>query len=651
MTRNRARSDAPSLTPAACRLLVEQSSTPVWHCGVDGKYTYFNPAWLRYTGRTIEQELAEGWERGIHQEDRARCVEVFQEKHGNRQPFEMVYRRIRYDGVYRYVVDRATPLYDHRRAFIGFGGHCVDIHDYRQHGHPAKEFDEFRFLADLIPHMIFTTTPEGLNDYSNQFAADVIGVDADNLTGERWVGAVHPEERAELFERWSRCLVTGETFEMLYRFRRAVDGQYRWFLGRAAPLRGPDGRIMKWFGLNADIHDQKMAEIERIELLKREQKARAEAEAANRLKDEFLATLSHELRTPLSAILGWIQLLQSDSLTDAQRAHALATIDANAKLQTQLVGDILDVSRIITGKLRLEVTWVDLKQVVNAAIETLRPASVAKGIAVELRLDPQLELVRGDPERLQQVMWNLLSNAIRFCSRGGRVIVKIASVGTQVEVGVIDDGEGIPPDVLPHIFERFRQGDNSTKRRHGGLGLGLAIVRHLVELHGGTVVAESLGLGLGATFRVQLPKLAMSTASATRESARLIPPTPDLAGLHVMVLDDDASIREILSLFLEGSGARVSSVPSVAEAIKAVNIDRPDAVISDISMPDEDGYDLVRQLRAVNRYDRPIPTLALTAHARIEERHRTLSAGFHAHMTKPVDKNELVAVVAKLCGR
>lgn len=630
---------------------MEQSPTPIWQCGVDGKCNYFNAAWLRYAGRTIEQELTDGWERGIHQEDRSRCLELFHRRYELRQPFETAYRRLRYDGVYRYVVDRAVPLHDHRQAFIGFAGHCVDIHDYRQHDHPSREFEEFRFLADLIPHMIFTTTPEGHNDYSNRCAADIIGVDPDNLTGERWVAAVHPDEQPELFERWKQCLITGETFEMLYRFRRAVDGQYRWFLGRAAPLRGPDGRIVKWFGLNADIHDQKMASIERIELLEREQKARADAEAANRLKDEFLATLSHELRTPLSAILGWIQLLQSDTLSEAQRAHALETIDANARLQTQLVGDILDVSRIITGKLRLEVKWVDLERVVDAAVETLRPAADAKGIEVELTLGPRLEAVRGDPERLQQVMWNLLSNAIKFCSHGGKVVVNISTAGTLVEVVVTDNGEGIPNDILPHIFERFRQGDNSTRRRHNGLGLGLAIVRHLVELHGGTVVAESPGPGLGATFRVQLPKLALATSDATLESTKLEPAAPDLAGLHVVVLDDDDDIREILGLFLEGSGARVSGVTSVAEAIKTVDADRPDAVISDISMPDEDGYDLVRQLRAGDRGAPPIPTLALTAHAQVEERHRTLSAGFHAHMTKPVDKNELIAVVAKLCGR
>jgi PAS domain S-box-containing protein len=640
------------LSSELCRVLVEQSPTPIWHTGLDGKCDFMNPAWVRYSGRTLEQELADGWHRGIHQEDAPRCAEVFKEHHENRQPFETVYRRLRYDGVYRYVLDRAAPVVTAGGVFDGFIGHCVDIHDYRRHGHPAKEYDEFRFLADLIPHMIFTTTPEGRNDYSNQFAADFIGVDSDHLTGERWVAAVHPEDRGALFERWSRSLVTGESFEMLYRFRRAVDGQYRYFLGRAAPLRGPDGRIVKWFGLNTDLHDQKMAEIERTELLEREQKARAEAEGANRMKDEFLATLSHELRTPLTAILGWIQLLRTGTLSETKRAHALDTIEASAKLQAQLVADILDVSRIITGKLRLEVKWVDLKRVVNAAIETLLPAAVAKGVQVDLQVDPRVGPVRGDPERLQQVMWNLLSNAIKFCSRGGQVMMTITPLGgSQVEILVADNGEGIPADVLPHIFERFRQGDNSTKRRHGGLGLGLAIVRHLVELHGGTVEAHSQGPGQGASFRIQLPKLAVSTVRESHEGEKPEPATPDLAGLHVVVLDDDAALREILALFLEGNGARVSSVSSVAEAMRTVNLERPDAVISDISMPDEDGYDFVRQLRAVDRYEHPIPALALTAHARNEERQRTLSAGFHAHMTKPVDMKELVAVVARLCGR
>ena len=651
MIRNPPRQSGSSLPPATCRLLVEQSPTPIWHCDVDGRFKYINPAWLHYAGRTFEQELADGWARGIHQEDAARCLEIFDQRRANHQPFETAYRRLRHDGAYRNVVDRAVPLYDARKKFSGLMGHCVDIHDYRRSGHPAKEFDEFRFLADLIPHMIFTTTPEGQNEYSNQFAADYIGVDGEHLTGERWAEALHPDEQQAMFARWQHCLITGESFEMLYRFRRAVDGQFRWFLGRAAPLRGPDGRIMKWFGLNTDLHDQRMAEMERIELLAREQKARADAEAANRLKDEFLATLSHELRTPLSAILGWIQLLRTETLTDAQRAHALETIDANAKLQTQLVADILDVSRIITGKLRLEMKWLDLGRVVNAAIETLRPAATAKGIEVKLRVDPQLEPMHGDAERLQQVMWNLLANAIKFCSRGGRVAVTIAPVENQLEVIVNDDGEGIPADTLPHIFERFRQGDNSTRRRHGGLGLGLAIVRHLVELHGGTVSAESPGVGLGATFRVQLPKLATQALDAAHEAPRPAAPAPGLTGLHVVVLDDDAGIREILCLFLEGSGARVTSVTTVAGAMKAVAAERPDAVISDISMPDEDGYDLVRQLRAFDRDGQSIPVLALTAHARLEEQHRTLSAGFHAHLTKPVDMKELVAVVAKLCGR
>ena len=651
MIRKQPRPDGSPLTPAAYRILVEQSPTPIWHSGADGKYSYFNPAWLHYTGRTAAQALADGWERGIHQEDTARCLEIFQERRAHQQPFETVYRRLRHDGVYRYVVDRGVPLYDHRKAFVGFAGYCVDIHDYRRHGHPAKEFDEFRFLADLIPHMIFTTTPEGFNEFSNQFAADYIGVDSEHLTGERWVAAVHPDDQAELFKRWSQCLITGETFEMLYRFQRFVDGQYRWFLGRAAPLRGPDGRIMKWFGLNTDLHDQKIAEIERTELLEREQKARAEAEVANRLKDEFLATLSHELRTPLSAILGWIQLLRTETLTEAQREHALETIDANAKLQTQLVADILDVSRIITGKLRLKMQWVSLERVANAAIETLVPASAAKGIAVELRVDPRLEPMRGDPERLQQVMWNLLSNAIKFCSRGGRVKIEIAPVGPQIEVMVSDDGEGMPAEILPYIFERFRQGDNSTKRRHGGLGLGLAIVRHLVELHGGTVAAESPGIGHGSTFLIHLPKLVTVAAEPVLEATKQEPPAADLAGLHVVVLDDDEAIREILSLFLEGRGARVSSVNTVAEAMKAIHTDRPDAVISDISMPEQDGYDLVRQLRGADQNGHPIPALALTAHAHLDERHRTLAAGFQAHMTKPMDMKELVEVVATLCGR
>ncbi len=396
--------------------------------------------------------------------------------------------------------------------------------------------------------------------------------------------------------------------------------------------------------------------VDNARLYEMAQRDRAEAEQANRLKDEFLATLSHELRTPLTSMLGWARMLRSQKLDEAAKERAIETIERNAKSQAQLIEDILDVSRIITGKLRLNVRPVEVNAVVEAALDALRPAAQAKSIFLNYIPDRAVNLVSGDADRLQQVVWNLLSNAIKFTSNGGSVFVVLESNNSQVEISVTDTGKGISREFLPHVFDRFRQADGGSTRSHGGIGLGLAIVRHLVELHGGTVCATSEGEGKGATFTVTLPLL-----EGKKENFSL-PPSPTLplplssslplSGVRVLVVDDDADARELIGMALESSGAEVKTAVSAAEAIAAIGDSMPDVLLSDIEMPHEDGYTLIRKVKAIaEQLGKQIPAAALTAYARKEDRQRALQAGFQLHVPKPIDPAELVAVVASLAGR
>lgn len=389
----------------------------------------------------------------------------------------------------------------------------------------------------------------------------------------------------------------------------------------------------------------------------------AALQRASRLKDEFLATVSHELRTPLNAILGWAGMVRSGRLDSNAVARALESIERNAKSQAQIIGDLLDVSRIITGKLRLEVQPVDLIPVIEAAADAVRPAIEAKSIRLQLVLNPETGPVLGDPDRLQQIVWNLLSNAVRFTPREGRIQVSLERINSHVEITVSDTGSGISPDFLPFVFDRFRQADSSFTRAHGGLGLGLSIVRHLVELQGGTVSAHSDGEGSGATFVVQLPLLIAHDSGRLAgkpiqwdapvvELSNVFDRSPSLEGLRVLVVDDEADARELLSVILGQCGATVTPVGSVAEALDEIEKARPNILLSDIEMPGEDGYLLIRKLREQERKNGGrIPAAALTAHARVEDRMRALSAGFDTHVAKPVEPVELVTVIASLARR
>lgn len=409
-----------------------------------------------------------------------------------------------------------------------------------------------------------------------------------------------------------------------------------------------------------DISQRKEGELERERLLEAERVARSEAERANRLKDEFLSTLSHELRTPLSAILGYAQLLQTSSDDPEQVREGLSIIERNGRIQASIIEDLLDMSRIIAGKVRLDVQPVRLAAVIEAALETVRPSADAKEIRIQVVLDSRAGHVLGDFARLQQVVWNLLSNAVKFTPKRGRVQVSLERVNSHLEINIRDSGIGIKPDFLPHVFDRFRQADGTTARTHGGLGLGLAIVKHLVELHGGTVSARSTGEGEGAIFTIALPLQVVHGGSTNEVRVHPAAPAPEriacatifLTGLRVLAVDDEPDARELVRRVLEERGADVRTAESADEAVAVFQDWKPDVIVSDLGMPGKDGYELMRKIRSLaDEEGGKVAAAALTAYARSEDRTRAMLAGYQTHVTKPVDPAELIAVVATLGGR
>ncbi len=517
-------------------------------------------------------------------------------------------------------------------------------------------------IVESSDEAIIGKTLEGVITSWNRAAERMYGYSAEEAIG-RHLSLIVPPERVEELHRITERIGRGERVEQLETVRVRKDGTRFDVSVTVSPIRDGSGTITGASAITRDISERKRAEEERRTLLEQERRARATAEEASRLKEEFLATLSHELRTPLTSILGWARLLDADALDEANRARAVEAIARNAKAQAQLVDDLLDVSRIITGKLRLDVRPFDLGSVIEAVVESVRPAAEAKSIRLQVLLDPRAGGVSGDPDRMQQVAWNLLSNAIKYTPKGGRVQVRLERVNSHVEVTVSDTGQGISPQFLPFVFDRFRQADQSTGRAHGGLGLGLAIVRHLVELHGGTVRAESPGEGHGATFTVALPVMIahdrqrfldgdVERRHPTAGADEVLDCPPALDGLRVLIVDDEAGAREVLTAMLERCGAEVRSAASAGEALEAIEEQRPGVLVFDIGMPGEDGYWLIRRVRALPaERGGGTPAVALTAYARTEDRVRALTAGYQVHLAKPVEPAELIAAVASLAGR
>jgi len=518
-----------------------------------------------------------------------------------------------------------------------------------------KAQERLHTLVDAMPLSVWATSTSGQVYFCNKVWTSYSGLTPER-SGHFGVEAAHPDDAQDVRSAITRAFATGTPLETEVRLRRASDGAYRWHLLRAVPERNATGVTTSWIATATDIEERKRGEEARAQLLAQEKQAREDAQTANRMKDEFLATVSHELRTPLTAILGWARIIRSGKLDPARLERGLDVIERNGRAQAAIIDDILDVSRIITGKLRLELDAIDLPAVVQSAMDTVRPAADAKGIQLVWTSTLPAKRYSGDPDRLQQIVWNLLSNAIKFTPKDGRVAITTAQIDSHIEVAVTDTGQGIAAEFLPHVFDRFRQADGTSTRRHGGLGLGLAIVRHLVELHGGTVHVESPGDGLGATFTVRLPVRAVQAARPQAEHIEVAsteaPQSEALTGLFVLVIDDEADARELIATVLDQAGARVQTAATADEALVIVARDRPDVVLCDIGMPGTDGYTLMRRLRQLPPEQGGLtPAAALTAYSRVEDTRRAFEAGFQRHVAKPVEPDMLVAQVASLGGR
>ncbi|MEH2451020.1 hybrid sensor histidine kinase/response regulator [Nostoc sp.] len=508
----------------------------------------------------------------------------------------------------------------------------------------------YRRIVDTSYEGIWMIDSQSRTEFVNQRFSEMLGYPAQEMLGRSMFDFMAQADGivAEEILKWLK----GEESDLKEGQLRCKDGSYIWTLISTRAIFGEQNEFLGAIAMLTDISDRKRTESERDRLFQLEQRARAEAEAANRIKDEFLAVLSHELRSPLNPILGWAKLLQSRKFDETALQKALETIERNAKLQAELIDDLLDVSRILQGKLNLKMIPVNLASTIEAAMETVRLAAEAKTIQIETMLDPQGKVL-GDSARLQQVFWNLLSNAVKFTPIGGKVNVQLECIDAQVQITVSDTGKGIHPDFLLYVFDYFRQGDSTTTRKFGGLGLGLAIARHLIEMHGGTISAESLGEEQGAIFTIRLPLLKNSATiddEPNADSSTAIFASSPLMGLQVLIVDDNTDSREFFRFVLEQFGAIVTAVGSADEALQALIQSKPDILLSDIGMPEMNGYMLIQEVRTLEAKvgGKQIPAIAVTAYAGEINQQQALRAGFQQHIVKPVAPEELLMAISNL---
>ncbi len=611
----------------------------------------------------------------VHPDHREQVGRAVERALATGEPFEHEYRIVRPTGEERWVFAHTRPIFDADGALIAMQGTCQDITD-RKRAEEALLESEKRARRTLVEQMLAGVAEcdaTGKFTMVNRRFCEITGYTEAELLEIGPGDILHPDDRERILELKRRLLETGESFGAEQRFVRK-DGSEVWINSHASPVRDAQGAVERAVAVMIDITDRKRAESEREQLLKQEKAARAEAQAANQSKDEFLTVVSHELRSPLNSILGYARLLRTRSADEAQVKQTVEIIERNGRMQLQLIEDLLDTARIISGKLKLETQPVALVGVITAALEAVRPAAQAKGIELVSDLDPLVGQITGDPGRLQQVVWNLLSNAIKFTPRSGRVELRMEGVDHHVRITVSDTGKGIEPEFLPFVFERFRQSDSSSARRFGGLGLGLSLVKQLVELHGGTVEAASDGPGRGATFTVTLPQQcpaqtdagdgeqprAVAQREVRMEGAIPLDEVPSLEGVRVLVVDDQEEARQLLTETLSECGAQVTAVSSGVEALAILadppGGERPSVLTLDINMPGEDGYKVLEKVRAleaergVSPTDQ-IPAIALTALGRSEDRLKALAAGFRMHVAKPVEPAELAMVIASLADR
>jgi len=575
--------------------------------------------------------------------------------------------RVRKDGTRFWANVVITALREPGGKLVGFGKVTRDLTRQRAHEEELKQSEErFRLLVERVAdYAIFMLDVNGYVTTWNSGAERIKGYRADEIIGRHFRTFYPKDVAASGYPEYELKTAAAEGSFVDEGWRIRGDGSRFWAHVTITALRDDEGRLRGFAKVTRDMTEAKRAEAlesagaAREAVLEAERSARIEAQRAIKIKDEFLASLSHELRTPLNAILGWAQVLRTKGAharTAAEVDRAMEIVERNARAQVRLIDDLLDLSRIMGGRMRLDVQEVGLVDVVQATVDSVEPAAQAKGVRVEAVLDPQGGVVSGDAARLQQVFWNLLTNAVKFTPKGGRIQVVLQRVNSHVEVSVADTGIGIAADYLPYVFDRFSQADTSLQRRQGGLGLGLAIAKQLVELHGGSIRAKSMGEGKGATFTVHLP-LAISRHAA---KARIHPtsgesqetvPIPRLDGIRALVVDDEPDARELIRSVLESHGASVQLAASGMQALEILQADSADVLISDIGMPDMDGYQFMRRLRAAEAKGSRMPALALTAFARPDDRKQAILAGYHAHLAKPFDLAEFVIVVAGLVGR
>ena len=561
--------------------------------------------------------------------------------------------RVRKDGSLFWASVTISAVRDEAGQLTGFLKITRDLTDKKRAEDALKESEEkFRLLVEAVKdYAVFVLDPKGHVASWNPGAERINGYRAEEILGSHF-SRFYPKADVDAGKPARELVIAAE--EGRYQeegWRVRKDGTQFWASVTITPVLDAQETLRGFAKVTQDLTGRRQAEEQRLQLL-REQAARAEAEKTNQLKDEFLAVLSHELRTPLNAIVGWAHLLrESRRLDHTQVARGLEAIDRNAAIQTQIVSDVLDISRMTSGKLRLSPRRIDPGEVVQAAMDTVRPAAEAKGIALDAVLPEKPEFVYADADRLQQVVWNILQNAVKFTPAGGRVEARLARRDSHVAIAVSDTGAGIKADFLPHVFESFRQADSSISRRHGGLGLGLAIVKQIVELHGGRVEAESEGEGRGTTVTVRLPLMALTTDVAAARDEERRHPTPQLAGVSVLVVDDHADTRDVVAMALQQAGATVVTAAGAAEALAVLRERRPNVLLCDLEMPGESGYELMQKLRALPQDAGGLtPAIALTAYARDEDRVRTLLAGFQRHLAKPARPDDLATAVAALAG-
>ncbi|QIR40312.1 PAS domain-containing protein [Tolypothrix sp. PCC 7910] len=667
----------------------------VWVCDREGNNIFFNKRWYEYTGQTAAQAQGYGWAEMLHPEDMARILPYRRQCQQTGETYEGEVRYRRHDGEYRWHAFRALPRRDTNGEIEAWYGVSIDISDSKQaeqereqllanERHYAQQLQGLAIASLAINSAL--SVPDVLQVITNQ-AAWIVGAHQSVISmaiDQNWSQAINAIFLSDKYAAWRDYAVTPDgtgiyncvchSNRPMRMTQAELEAHPQWkAFGKeadkhppmrgwlAVPLVGRQGQNMGLIQLS-DKYEGEFTEadesilvqlaqmasvaVENARLYEAEQQAREAAECANRIKDEFLAVLSHELRSPLNPILGWSRLLQIRKFDDAKTAVALATIERNAKLQTQLIDDLLDVAKILRGKLSLNIQPVNLAFVIAAAIDTVKAAAVAKSISLHPVL-PNIGQVSGDAARLQQIIWNLLTNAIKFSPSGGRVDICLQQVAGLAEITVKDTGKGINPDFIPHIFESFRQEDASTTRQFGGLGLGLAIVKQLVEAHGGTIIADSPGEGLGATFTVQLPLLNVEPEPQPVETS--LAQIPDLTGIRVLIVDDEPDAREMLAVMLTQYGAEAMTAKSATTALATLETFNPNLLVSDIGMPEVDGYSLMQQIRALPpERGGEITAIALTAYAGEMDSQQAIAAGFQLHLPKPVEPEVLVKAIIDL---